>query len=182
MGTSLTTLMLERCAQTIEQVIIPNLTGDFVLEQAVHIATVLHALAPTVEEKSQESREENEGMREVLARVLEALRGEKALSQNAVRNGLIEKLEEELKKVELGLPDATEENQNLKRTLRETINGLDALTEDFTKETMSSLRQQIRVVLRQQLDHSMARAAAWMAGHVTARTATGATPPPLFSF
>ena len=161
MGTSITTLMLERCAQTIEQVIIPNLTGAFAFEQAMFIAVVLRILAPAVEDKSQELREENEGMREVLGRVLEVLRGEKALSRNAIRNGLIERLEHELKKVEVGPPDVSEEHHNLKGALVETIKGLDALTKDLPTGTMSSLRQQIRSVLRQQLDHAVARVAGW---------------------
>ena len=159
MGTSITTLMLERCAQTIQQVIIPNLTGAFAFEQAMSITLLLRILAPAVEEKSQTLREENEGMREVLGRVREVLRREKALSRNAIRNGLIERLNHELKKVKVGPPDASEENHNLKGALVETINGLDALTEALPTETMSSLRQQIRSVLRQQLDHGVARVA-----------------------
>lgn len=163
MGIPITTLMLHRCAQTMEQVIIPNLTEAFASEQATHIVTLLYVLAAIVEEKSQELREENEGMREVLGRVLEALRGEKALSQNAVRNGLIERLDHELKKVEVGLPDVREENHNLKGVLVETIYGLDALTEDLPTGTMSSLRQQIRSVIRQQLDHGIAPVQAMLA-------------------
>jgi hypothetical protein len=49
-----------------------------------------------------------------MKRRLEALHGEKALSGNAVRNGLIERLDHELKKVEVGLLDVREENHNLK--------------------------------------------------------------------
>ena len=173
MGTPINKIMLERSAQTIEQVIIPNLTAAFALEQAMSIATVLRFLAPVVEEKTQELKEENVGMREVLGRVLEALRAEKALSKNAVRNGLIERLDHELKKVELRPPDVSEENHNLKRALMETINGLDALTEDLPTGTMSSLRQQIRSVLRRQLDHGMADAAGWMMAHLAARIGSG---------
>jgi len=182
MGTPMTTLMLERCAQTIEQVIIPNLTGAFASEQAISIATVLRALAPVVEEKSQDMDEENKGMSEVLGKVLAALRDEKALSHNTVSSGLIEKLDHELKKVEGEPPDVSEENLNLKRALMETIAVLDALTEDVPIEMMSSLRQQIRSILRQQLDHNMARAFAWIAALVTTRVATGETLPPTFNW
>lgn len=163
MGTSITTLTLERCAQTIEQVIIPNLTSAFAFEQAVWIATLLHILAPTVEEKSQELTEENERMRGVLGRVLEVLQREEALSQNSVRNRLIERLDRELKKVDVGPTDISEENYNLKGALLESIKGLDALTDDLPTETMSSLRQQIRSALRQQLDHGVARVASMRA-------------------
>ena len=179
MGTPITKIMLERSAQTIEQVIIPNLTGAFALEQAMSIATVLRFLAPVVEEESQELSEENEGMREVLGRVLEVLCGEKALSGNAIRDGLMERIDHELKKVEVGPSDVREENHRLKRALMETINGLDALTEDLSTETMSSLRQQIRSVLRQQVDHGMADAAGWIAAHLAARVGSGTVQLPI---
>lgn len=44
--------------------------------------------------------------------------------------------------------------------LVETIKGLDALTDDLPRETMSSLRQQIRSVIRLELDHILARLSA----------------------
>jgi len=166
MGTPITNLMLERCAQTIEQVIIPDLTGAFEFENAMWIAIILHILAPMVEEKSQELSEENERMREILGSVLEALHGEKALSQNPVRNDLIDRLDSELKKVDVGSPDVSEENYNLKGALVDIIKGLDALTDDLPKETMSSLRQKIHSVLRQQLDHSVAHVISRMGGVV----------------
>jgi len=179
MANSITKIMLERSAETIEQVIIPNLTGAFALEQAMSIATVLRFLAPVVEVESQDVSEENEGMREVLGRVLEVLRGEEALSGNAIRNGLIERLDSEFKKGEVQPQDVREENHNLKRALMETINGLDALTEDLSTDTMSSLRQQIRSVLRQQLDHGVADAAGWIAAHVAARVGSGTAQLPI---
>jgi len=179
MANSITKIMLERSAETIEQVIIPNLTGAFALEQAMSIATVLRFLAPVVEVESQDVSEENEGMREVLGRVLEVLRGEEALSGNAIRNGLIERLDSEFKKGEVQPQDVREENHNLKRVLMETINGLDALTEDLSTDTMSSLRQQIRSVLRQQLDHGVADAAGWIAAHVAARVGSGTAQLPI---
>ena len=166
METPITTLMLERCAETIEKVIIPNLTGAFEFENAMWIAVILHILAPNVEENSRELSEENEGMREALGRVLEVLREEKALAQNPIRNDLIETLERELKKVEVGPPDVSKENHNLKGALVHTINGLDALTDDLPGETMSSLRQQVRSALRQQLDHSVAHVISRMGGVV----------------
>jgi len=154
--------MLERCAEAIEQVILPNLTETFAAEQARYVAFLLRAMAPTVEERSQGLREENEGMRELLRSVVEALHREKALSQNAVRTRLIERLSEGLEKAEVEPPDVGEQNRILKGALVETIRGLDALTGDLPAETMSSLRQQIRVALRQQLDNFAARRQAWM--------------------
>ena len=122
----------------------PNLTAAFAAEQAANIANVLRILAPAVEEKPQELREENERMKEVLERVVEVLQGEKTLSRNTVRNRLIERLGYDLKKVGDGPPDVIKENYNLKEALVETIKDLDALTEDLPIGTMSSLRQQIR--------------------------------------
>ncbi|MEE8469764.1 MAG: hypothetical protein V3S51_00365 [Dehalococcoidia bacterium] len=159
METSLTTLLLKKCAQTVEEVLIPNLTAPFAAEQAANIVNVLRLLAPAVEEKSQELGEENERMKEVLGRVVEVLQGEKTLSRNTVRNRLLERFGHNLKKVGDEPPDVIKENHNLKEALVETIKGLDALTEDLSIETISSLRQQIRSVLRQQLDHGMARIA-----------------------
>jgi len=149
--------MLQRAAQAIEQAIIPNLTEVFALEQASHIALILRVLAPYVEEKSQDLREENEAMRRVIKRVLRVLHRREALSQNAVRNGLIEILDRDLKKVGSEPPDVSQENHNLKRALVETIKSLDVLAGDLPIKTMSSLRQQIRSVLRQQLNHAAAR-------------------------
>jgi len=157
MDTSLVTLMLQRAAQAIEQVIIPELTEGFALEEASHIASMLRSLAPNVEEKSQDLREENKAMRKVLERVLRVLHRRKALSQNAISNGLIEILDHELKKVDDSPPDVSQENHNLKRALVETIKALDALAGDLPIKTASFLRQQIRFVLRQQLDHAAAR-------------------------
>ena len=157
METPLTTLMLERCAQTLEKVIMPDLTDTFAIDQATHMSLLMHTLALTVEEKSQGLREENGQMMEALGEVLRMLREEKALSQNATSNALISRLDGELKKIDAGPPDANEDNYNLKASLVETIKGLDALGEDLPEETSSSLRQQIRSVLRQQLDHAAAQ-------------------------
>lgn len=166
MGTAITNLMLERCAQTIEQVITPNLTGAFEFENAMWLGIILHILAPMVEEKSQELSEENDAMRQVLGQVLEVLWGQKALAQNSVRNDLIVTLERELKKVDDGPPDVSEENYSLKGALVDVIKGLDALTDDLPQETMSALKQQVHSALRQQLDHSVAHVISRMGGVV----------------
>lgn len=157
MGSSLVTLMLERCAEAIEKVIVPNLTDDFARGQAVLTAATLHLLAPAVEEKAKDLIEENKGMKGVLGRVLEVLRGEDAISSNAVKAGLMETIELEMQKAEINYPDISEVNEGLKAVLVKTINGLDALRGDFPMELMSSLRQQIRSVLRQQVNHALAR-------------------------
>ena len=172
MRTSVITLMLERCAQAVEQVIMPNLTDAFALEQAMYTALLLRFLAPSVEEKGQELSEENKGMREVMGKILETLRGEETLSGNAVRNGVIERLDRELKETKVEPPDISEDNSNLKGVLAEIINGLDALTEELPKETMSSLKQQIRSVLRQQLNHRLARIEALAAARAAAGMAS----------
>lgn len=158
MRTAMTTLIIENCARTIEKILIPGLTDNYARAQAMNTATALRALAPFVEEKSQELNPENEGMREVLKKVLAVLQEDESLSRNPTRNRLIERLDQELKKASIGPPDANEANYNLKQALVETIKGLDALIDDVPAETMSSMRQQIRSVLRQQLDISLSRA------------------------
>jgi hypothetical protein len=160
MTNSLLALYIERCAQALEKVVIPNLTDNFASTQARMIAILLHSFAPRVEEKGKQLMTENDGMQEVLGKVLEVLRGEKTLSSNAVNTGLIKRLELELQKGETKHPDLSEENDRLKGALVEIIKGLDALSEALPIEKISSLRQQIRVVLRQQLDHELVRVAA----------------------
>ncbi len=156
MGTPIVTVMLEGCARTINQVIIPDLTQASAIAQAMYIVNVLHLLAPSVEEKSQGLKEENEKMREVLGRVVEVLQREKTLSRNVTRQ-LVEKLSHELKKIEVGSADIGEQNHSLKETLSTTIYSLDALKEKLPMGTMSSLKLQIRSALRQQLDRELAR-------------------------
>ena len=110
-----------------------------------------------MEEKAKDLIEENEGMKGVLGRVLEALRGENDLSPNAFGAELIETIALEMQRAEINYPDVSKVNECLKQVLVKTINGLDVLQEEFPMELMSSLRQQIRSVLRQQVDHALAR-------------------------
>jgi len=158
METSLTTLMLQRCAQTIEQVISPNLTGGFEFEQAMYIAILLHILAPAVEEKTQEVAEENEGMRQVLGQVVQALR------DNAAGPELAESFDGRLAKAAAGQAAIGEANSDLKGAMVDAIKGLDALAPDLPEETVSSLRGEIRGALRQQLDHGVQRVIHRMGG------------------
>jgi hypothetical protein len=163
MRKSVTNLLLERCAQTVEETIMPNLAGAFAREQAGYTAQLLHILAPAVEDNTQELREENEVMRKVLRKVLKSLRAEYFSLQNEGTNRLIEKLDLDLKKAKVMPPDVSEENYNLKEILVEIINSLDDLSQDIPIKMMSSLRQQIRSSLRQQLDHGLTRVTSIMA-------------------
>lgn len=160
MGQSIVPLMLERTAQFLEQQVVPQLATPWLMQKVMMSGNLLRLLAVSVEEKSQDLREENEGMRQALEKVLEVLQGERTLSHNQVRNGLVERLGRELKGADVAAPDLSEENQKLKEMLVETIKGLDALTDDLPQETMSSLKQPIRSAIRLQLDHSLARLAA----------------------
>ena len=160
METSLTTLMLQRCAQTIEQVISPNLTGAFEFEQAMYIAILLHILPPAAEEKTQEVQEENEGMRRVLGQVVQALR------DNAVGAELAETLDWRLARASEGQAPIGEASSELKGAVVDAIKGLDALAPDLPEETLSGLRGEIRGALRQQLDHGVQRVIHRMGGMV----------------
>ena len=166
------TLMLERCAQAIEQVILPHLTDPFALEQATYTSMVLRFLAPAVEDKCEELIAENNGMRGIIERVVEVLRGEKPLSRNKVSNGLLKKLGCAMEKPNGKQPALIEENHTLKIALMETINGLDALADELPLETVSPLRQQIRSLIRQQLNYKIARIEAL----AEARAAAGIIP------
>jgi len=158
MDTPLTTLMLERCAQTIEQVITPKLTGAFEFEQAMYIAILLHILAPAVEEKTQEVQAENDRMRQVLGQVLHSLQG------NAAAAGLAESLHDPLRRAAEGQVAIGEANSELKGALVDAIKGLDELGAALPDETVSALRGEIRAALRQQLDHSVQRVIHRMGG------------------
>ena len=158
METPLTTLMLERCAQTIEQVIVPKLTGGFEFEQAMYIAILLHILAPAVDMKTQEVQAENERMRRVLGQVLQALGG------NPAGAGLAERLHDPLRRAAEGQAAVGEENSMLKGALVDAIKGLDELASGLPEETVSALREEIRGALRQQLDHSVQRVIHRMGG------------------
>jgi len=160
MEASLTTLMLQRCAQTIEQVISPNLSGGFEFEQAMYIAILLHILAPAVEEKTQEVQEENESMRRVLGQVVQALR------DNAVGPELAHRLDARLATAAAGQAAAGEASNELKGAVVDAIKGLDSLAPDLPEETVSSLRGEIRGALRQQLDHGVQRVIHRMGGMV----------------
>ena len=71
MGSSLPAMMIEKCAQMLENSIIPALHDETLVLQTRFAAAMLHTLAPLVEEKSRELLEENRGMREVLAKARE---------------------------------------------------------------------------------------------------------------
>ena len=156
MGQATIPLMLERTAQFLEQQVAPQLPTRWLMQKVMMSGSLLRLLAVSAEEKSQDLMEENEGMRQALGRVLEVLKGEVALSDNKVRNELIERLERELKGTDVAVSGLSEENQKLKGVLVETIKSLDALTDDLPRETISSLRQQIRSVIRLELDHTLA--------------------------
>jgi thymidylate kinase len=144
--------MIEKCAQTIEDAIIPALADESVVLLARYTAAILHMLAPGVEEKSKELIQENLAMREVLGKARDAL-VRKSTSSNQVWTQLVESLDLDLQnKVHT---DVLEENHRLKAALAQTIKVIGALTNDVPQETSASLSEQIRHVLRQQIDHGL---------------------------
>ena len=153
---STVTLIIQRCAKAIEQTAAPNLTSDISVRRAKNIARLLRMLAPFIEAKSMDLMEENRRMRQVLSDVLAVLRGQEGVSQNAANCGLIEKLIEKLKYFDVKQPGICEENYELKRVLVQTINCLGTLEDDLPEETLNSLKNQIRSILREQLDSGIA--------------------------
>lgn len=150
MTSSLPALMLEKCAQTIENVIIPALSDEVVIIQSRYTAAILHALAPALEEKSKTLSEENHALREVLARIQQA-RSLQNPSSNPAWGALAEILE---RRFEHG-GDVLGENHALKAALADCIRTLDALAAEFSPEPLAALKQQIHAVLRLQLDHAL---------------------------
>ncbi|MBM4462106.1 MAG: hypothetical protein FJ012_02065 [Chloroflexi bacterium] len=148
--------ILEKCAEFLEQAVLPGLNEPLLIQKTYLTSVALRILANTVEEKGRDLIDENNGMREVLGRVLEALQRKDTLSQVEVRSELIEKLAVTLKGA--GAPGASlsEENARLKGALVDTVRGLDTLSNVLPQETVSSLRRQIRAAIRQQLDHGLA--------------------------
>lgn len=148
--------ILEKCAEFLEQAILPGLNEPLLIQKAYLTSVALRILANTVEEKGRDLIDENNGMREVLGRVLEELRRKDTLSQRQASNELMEKLDCTLKGA--GAPGASlsEENARLKGALVDAIKGLDALSNALPPENMSALRHQIRTAIRQQLDHGLA--------------------------
>lgn len=150
MASSLPTLMLEKCAQTIENVIIPALSDETVINQSQYTAAILHALAPALEEKSKTLSEENHALRDVLARIRQALS-----QQNPSSNPAWGELAEILARRFEHDGDLLAENHALKAALVDCIKVLDALAAEFSPEPLAALKDQIRAVLRLQLDHAL---------------------------
>ena len=156
MRISMPTLLIEKCAQTIELVVVPALSDASVAEQAWLTAALLRTLAPTIEEKGEELREENQAMEEVIREIRNTLRRE-SLSSNPVAVGLMNTLDLELQRSGSHFTRISEDNDRLKGVLVQAIRGLDALRNDLPVETMSSLQKSIHVVLRQQVSNAVAR-------------------------
>lgn len=146
--------MIEKCAQTIENVIIPALGEETLILQARYAAAILYALAPGVEEKSKELIEENRLMKEVLGKVRRTL-DRKTSYSNEVSAQLMEALALELKDVVC--TDVLEENHRLKQVLADAIQALDALADKLPPEKMVLLKHEVRIALRQQLNHALGR-------------------------
>jgi hypothetical protein len=156
MADSIERQMLQSIASFLERQVKPQLATPSLAPKVMMSSFLLRLLAAWEEEKGQELPEENESMKQVLRRVSGMLKKEKSLSQNQVRNALIERLDRELE-VEIVAPGLSEQNRRLKATLVETIEGLDVLADALPGEGMSSLRQQIRSAIRMQLNHNLAR-------------------------
>jgi hypothetical protein len=154
MGRSVHALMIEKCAQTIEDAIIPALADESVVLLARYTASILNMLAPGVEEKSKELIEENLAMREVLGKARDTL-GQKSLFSKQVWTQLVESLD--LDSQNGAHSDVLEENHRLKASLAQTIKVVDTLTNEVPPETSAALSEQIRHVLRQQINHGLAR-------------------------
>jgi hypothetical protein len=146
---SLSALIIEKCAQTIENTIIPALQDEVAIVQARYTAVILHALAPGVEERSKGLMEQNRDMREVLTEARKTI-GNKGGRFNYVGSRLAEALG-----LNEGQSDILEENHRLKALLVDVIESLDSQAGEADSETIASLRGRIRNVLRRQLNGAL---------------------------
>jgi hypothetical protein len=153
MGSSVPTMMIEKCAQMIENSIIPALTDDTIVVQARFAAAILHTFAPLLEERSKEVMEENRGMKEVLANARDVVGGQ-VRSSDQTWTTLMKSIDHEVEVHEA--TDVLEENQRLKAVLTNMIKALDALEDQMPAERVAALKGQIHTVLRQQIDHALA--------------------------
>lgn len=152
MANSLSALMIEKCAQAIENAIIPALQDEVAIIQARYTAALLHALAPGIEERSKELIEQNRDMREVLAEARKTI-GNKGGCFNDVRARLAEALDG----LNEGQSDLLEENHRLKALLVDVIESLDNEAGEANSNMIASLKQRIRKVLRNQINDAVSR-------------------------
>ncbi len=153
MSVQMMSLIIERCAQTLEEVVVPQVSGSYAAAQASAVAQLLKTLAPAVELKGHVLREENEAMSSVLRAVYEQL---SATPASASHGHLLEDMNASLTATADAACNPSEANFRLKGLLVGTIAALDALETVLSETLLQPLRQRIRIVLRQQLDNELA--------------------------
>ncbi len=146
-------LFMEKCADYVEQVLLPKVTDPLEFNKTYLMCVALRIMANSVEEKAIDLIKENAEMRALFKAVLEELKKYDPLPQSAIRNQLIQTLNDALKATRDGPTDPAGENLILKQALVDTIKGLDALTDVIPESAISSLRSRMRSVLKQQVDH-----------------------------
>ncbi len=156
MRTSLPTLLVEKCAQTIESVVIPALADAPAAEQAALTAELLRTLATTIEEKGEELLQENLALEGVFRKARSAL-AQQSLSANADAVRLMNVLDPALQNTGSLHTSISEENDRLKGVMVLLIRGIDTVADDLPAGTASALRESIHTALTQLVSNAVAR-------------------------
>src|ERR1700712_3089949 len=139
-------LMLERCAQALEETVGPHVTDPFATAQVNAISQLLKSLAPAVDINSLVLHQDNDSMRVVLSAVAEDLR--------SLAPDTILQIDEQLPNGRLaGAQEVAQANAYLKGLLVSAIEQLDTLESQLPAVDFQPVRRRIRKVLREQLDN-----------------------------
>jgi hypothetical protein len=151
---SIPALMIEKCAQLIDNAIIPALEDESLVVQARFAAVILHTFAPLLEEKSKDLPEENRVMKEILVNSRDVV-GRHSGASNQAWLRLAEAVDREVDQSEI--TDVLEENRRLKAVLTDTIKALEALKDQTPEDdSMAALWRLIHKAIRQQINHDCA--------------------------
>lgn len=149
MNVSMFNSLLERCALTLEQHVAPELSDEFALAQVRSVTQLLRTLAPSLERGDEALQVESAAMSELLANAAAAL--EPIVRGTALEQGFrLARLTEPLAQ-----PDEVGCHARLKERVVHVINLLEQLP-PATAAQLAPLRQQVRTLLRLQLDNELA--------------------------
>ncbi len=154
MNANMVTLIVERCAQTLENAVAPKLTDTFAAAQLSAVYQLLRLLAPGLEAQGAALEAENTMIRKVLANVMELLTSDPELSDSDLQHKMADAI---VKRLSDAQPPAgiLAANQALKVALADTIDGLEGLAVVLPAVTIGLLRNELRAALRLQLNHEI---------------------------
>lgn len=144
---------LQRIIETLDRLVLPEVSSPYARGQVAGILFVLHNLLGKVEEKCESLQEENEPLRRLVVLALEA--AEEGLFETE-EGGLKEELQWHLCREHVSGQPALEENRSLKGLLVKLIRNLERRPERELGKVGEHLRKEIRAHLRSQMDRELA--------------------------